>query len=335
MDKMKSVALMLLFAGSLIASAFASKSKSDPDKPNIIMVFTDDQGYQDLGSYGSPDIKTPRIDQLAREGMRFTDYYVASSVCTPSRAAFLTGCYPQRVGVRGVYFPNTGNGMNPEHVTIAEVLDSAGYTTAAVGKWHLGDLPKYLPTNQGFDSYYGIPYSNDMFPALDMKYSDDCLWRDGYSVERIMEESEMQINKWGKPQLLKSKVPLMRGEECIEFPADQTTLTKRYTEESMKFIENSVKEDKPFFLYLAHTMPHIPIFTTEEFEDKSEAGLYGDCIEEIDYTVTKESNRIEGPALFNLKEDIDESDNVIDQYPEVAERLKKALDNHLQRIQNN
>lgn len=476
MDKMKSVALMLLFAVSLIVSACTSKS--DQDKPNIIIIFTDDQGYQDLGSYGSPDIKTPRLDQLAREGMRFTDFYVASSVCSPSRAALLTGCYPQRVGVNGVFWPNQKGGLNPDNVTIAEVLDSVGYATAAVGKWHLGDLPEYLPTNQGFGSYYGIPYSNDMFPALDMKYSDDCLWREGYSVNRIVEESDKELNKWGKPMLLKNKVPLMRGEECIEFPADQTTLTKRYSEESMKFIENSVKEDEPFFLYLAHTMPHIPIFTSEEFEGVSEAGLYGDCIEEIDYytgkildqlkeleveentiviftsdngpwlgagkenegsadplfegkftsfeggmrvpfiirwpeevparstctelsatidllptlaniagaelpdkeldgkdvidlwkgtggafspheyyfmvhngqavrsgewkyhkktryTVTKEANRIEGPALYNLKVDIDESDNLIDQYPKVAERLKKALDNYLQRIQNN
>jgi arylsulfatase A len=478
MYKIKSVVIILLFAVSFIESACASKSKPETEKPNIIVIFTDDQGYQDLGSYGSPGIKTPRLDQLAREGMRFTDFYVASSVCSPSRAALLTGCYPQRVGVRGVFFPDGEGGLNPEHVTIAEVLDSAGYATAAVGKWHLGDLPEYLPTNQGFDSYYGIPYSNDMYPARDMKYSDDCLWREGYSVDRIVEEFEMEVNKWGRSMLLKNKVPLMRGEECIEFPADQTTLTKRYSEESMKFIENSVNEDEPFFLYLAHTMPHIPIFTTEEFEGTSEAGLYGDCIEEIDfytgkildqlkelgieentivvftsdngpwlgvgkenegrahplfegkftsfeggmrvpfiirwpgtvpagstcselsstidllptlaniagaelpekeldgkdvielwkgtegavtpheyyfmvhdgqavrsgdwkyhkktrYTVTKEDDRIEGPALYNLKEDIDESDNVIDQYPEVAERLAKALDNHLLRIQNN
>ena len=478
MFKPKSSTLILLSAVSAMGSACTSISESEPEKPNIIIIFTDDQGYQDLGSYGSPDIKTPRIDQMAREGMRFTDFYVASSVCSASRAALLTGCYPQRVGVQGVFFPNGGGGLNPGHVTIAEILDSAGYATAAVGKWHLGDLPEYLPTNQGFNSYYGIPYSNDMFPALDMKYSDACHWREGYSVERIMEESEMQINKWGRPQLLKSKVPLMRGEECVEFPADQTTLTKRYTEESMKFIENSVNDDKPFFLYLAHTMPHIPIFTTEEFEGKSEAGLYGDCIEEIDYytgkildqlkelgieentivvftsdngpwlgvgkenegrahplfegkftsfeggmrvpfivrwpaavpagatsnelgasidllptlaniagaelpdkeldgkditdlwkgtegavtpheyyfmvhqghavrsgnwkyhekmryTVTKEPNRIEGPALYNLKEDIGESENVIDQYPDVAERLAKALDDHLLRINNN
>ncbi|MEX0980692.1 MAG: sulfatase, partial [Bacteroidales bacterium] len=299
---MKSLTLIFLVAVSLIVSACATDSKLESEKPNIILIFTDDQGYQDLGSYGSPDIETPRIDQLAGEGMRFTDYYVASSVCTPSRAALLTGCYPQRVGVRGVYFPNTGNGMNAEHVTIAEVLKGAGYKTAAVGKWHLGDLPEYLPTNQGFDSYYGIPYSNDMYPAKDMKYADDCAFREGYSLGKLVQIFDTLQAK--RPRAIKNDVPLMRGEECIEFPADQTTITKRYAEESMKFIATSVKEEKPFFLYLAHTMPHIPIFTTEAFEGKSEAGLYGDCIEEIDFYT--------GRILDQLKElDIEENTIVI------------------------
>lgn len=463
-----------LFLAAVAVLSFACSSS--PEQPNIILIFTDDQGYQDLGSYGSPDIKTPRIDQLANEGMRFTDHYVASSVCSASRAALLTGCYPQRVGVRGVFFPNGKDGLDANHVTLAEVLKEAGYQTAAVGKWHLGDQSEYLPTNQGFDSYFGIPYSNDMYPARGMQYHSDCLWREGYSLERI--EKEAALDKMGRPAILKNKVPLMRDEACVEFPADQSTLTKRYAEESMQFIENSVKEKKPFFLYLAHTMPHIPIFTTDEFKGKSRAGLYGDCIEEIDYytgqmldqlkqlgieentiviytsdngpwlgvgkenegcalplfegkftsfeggmrvpfivrwpekipagstctelsasidilptlaniagaalpeteldgrniidlwkgtkeavtpheyyfmvhrgqavrsgkwkyhkktdyTVTNDSNRIEGPALFNLEEDIDESENVIDQHPEIAERLAKALDDHLQRIKNN
>lgn len=289
--------ISLALVASVSISAFAAK------KPNIIIIFNDDQGYQDLGCYGSPNIKTPRVDQLAKEGMRFTDFYSSSPVCSPSRASLLTGCYPQRVGVGGVFFPNTGNGMKPEHVTIAEILKSVGYATAAVGKWHLGDRPEYLPTNQGFDSYYGIPYSNDMYPAKSIKYANDCLFRKGYNLEKL-EQIFDRLEKGKQPVEIKHDVPLMRDKECIEFPCDQTTITNRYANEGISFIENSVKEKKPFFLYLANTMPHIPIFTSEEFKGKSERGLYGDAIEEIDYNT--------GRILDQLKElDIEENTIVI------------------------
>ncbi|VGO15739.1 Arylsulfatase [Pontiella desulfatans] len=269
----------IAIAAASICTAVVAKA----ERPNIVIIFNDDQGYQDLGCYGSPDIKTPRVDQMAAEGMKFTDFLVASSVCSPSRAALLTGCYPNRVGVPSVYFPDRGKGgLEPEHVTIAEMLKTVGYNTAAVGKWHLGDELKYLPTNQGFDSYYGIPYSNDMYPASTMKYADDCLFLEGQSHETLKEAYAGKLRN-GNPISLKNKVPLMRGEECIEFPADQTTITRRFTDEGIVFISESVKEEKPFFLYLAHSMPHIPLFVAPEFEGKSERGLYGDVIEEIDF----------------------------------------------------
>jgi arylsulfatase A-like enzyme len=251
-------------------------------KPNIVIIFNDDQGYQDLGCYGSPDIKTPNVDQLAREGVRFTDFYVASPVCSASRAALMTGCYPNRVGVDGVLFPNGGHaGLDPKHVTIAETLKTVGYATAAVGKWHLGDELEFLPTNQGFDSYYGIPYSNDMYPAKNMKYAKGCLFREGQSPATI-EKAFAKAPK-GQPRSIKDKVPLMHNEECVEFPADQSTITRRYADAGIRFISSSVKEEKPFFLYLANSMPHTPLFASPDFKDKSARGLYGDVIEEIDF----------------------------------------------------
>ena len=239
-------------------------------KPNFIIIFTDDQGYQDLGVLGSPNIRTPNIDSMAREGMLFTDFYSAASICSPSRAALLTGCYPDRVSIPRVLNPKDHIGLNPKETTIASMLKAGGYATACVGKWHLGHLPEFLPTNHGFDSYFGIPYSNDMTIAAGMKLAPDIVLREDMTKEEM----------W-KPK--SHFVPLMRGDEVIEFPADQSTLTRRYTEEAIKFIKSN--REKPFFLYMPHTMPHIPLYASPEFEGKSEAGLYGDCVEEIDWGV--------------------------------------------------
>ncbi len=240
--------------------------------PNFIVIFTDDQGYEDIGCFGSPKIKTPHLDKLAAEGRKFTSFYSANSVCSPSRAALMTGCYPTRVSVPGVLFPRHKEGLNPDEITIAEVLKTKGYATSCIGKWHIGHKPKFLPTRQGFDSYYGIPYSNDMTIDPEAKFAADINLREGFTLDRIKNE---------KPK--KNLVPLMRNEEVIEYPCDQTTLTKRYTEEAVKFIEKN--EDKPFFLYLPHTMPHIPLFASKKFKGKSDRGLYGDTIEEIDWSV--------------------------------------------------
>ena len=249
--------------------------------PNFIIIFTDDQGYEDIRCFGSPKIKTPHLDKMATEGRKFTSFYSANSVCSPSRAALMTGSYPTRVSVPGVLFPRHEIGLNPDEVTIAEVLKGKGYATACIGKWHIGHKPKFLPTRQGFDSYFGIPYSNDMTIDPEALLADNINLRNGFTADRIKKE---------KPK--KNLVPLMRNEEVIEYPCDQTTLTKRYTEEAVKFI--SENKDSPFFLYLPHTMPHIPLFASEQFKGKSKRGLYGDTIEEIDWSV--------GQILKSIKE---------------------------------
>ncbi|MDZ8117638.1 sulfatase family protein [Pontiella agarivorans] len=275
---------------ALTALAASALFSAQAAQPNIIIIFNDDQGYQDLGCYGSPDIRTPRVDELASEGMRFTDFYVGSPVCSASRAALLTGCYPYRVGVSGVFWPNRDHGLPPEETTLAEMLKKAGYATAAVGKWHLGDELRFLPTRQGFDTYFGIPYSNDMYPAEHMRYAPDCLWREGQNFQTL--ETAFAHKKRGQPRTLKNKVPLMRNEECIEFPCDQTTITRRYADESLRFISESVESGKPFFLYLANSMPHIPLFASPDFKGKSAGGLYGDVIEEIDFNTGRILDRL-------------------------------------------
>jgi len=229
-------------------------------KPNFIIIFTDDQGYSDVGCYGAQGFKTPNLDRMAAEGMRFTDFYVAASVCTPSRAALLTGCYPVRVGLPRVLAPETVSGMlgdtglNPDEQTIADLLKEQGYSTMCVGKWHLGDDPEFLPTRHGFDDYFGLPYSNDMWP------------------------NHPENDEFHFPPL-----PLIKGEKVIEYNPDQSQLTTRYTEAALQFIENN--SHKPFFLYLAHSMPHVPLFVSDKFNGKSAQGLYGDVIMELDWSV--------------------------------------------------
>jgi arylsulfatase A len=245
----------LMLIGLCIAAAFIASCKTietkSASKPNFIVIFIDDMGYGDLGCFGSKKNRTPNIDKMAAEGMKFTDFYVACSVCTPSRAALLTGSYPRRVNLhvdeqnRCVLFPGARKGLNPKEITIAEILKGQGYNTACIGKWHLGDHPDFLPTRQGFDYYYGIPYSNDMHR---------------------------------KPIPL----PLMRNQTVIEAPVNQNTLTKRYTEETIRFIRKS--KDTPFFIYLPHSMVHLPLHASEDFKDKSANGIYGDATEEIDWS---------------------------------------------------
>ncbi|MBN2426211.1 MAG: sulfatase [Calditrichaceae bacterium] len=243
-------------ASTFILGSFLNCQTTPPKKlPNIIIILTDDQGYADISSYNAKGIQTPNLNRMAEEGIRFTDFYVASSVCSPSRAALLTGCYPQRVGIPDVLAPpgppwtegRTNIGLNNSETTIAEMLKPLGYTTACFGKWHLGHLPEFLPTRHGFDEYFGLPYSNDMIPE-------------------------------DYPPL-----PLMEGEKIIQYNPDQSQLTTWYTERAIKFIEKN--KDHPFFLYVPHSMPHIPIAVSDKFKGKSGQGLYGDVIMEIDWSV--------------------------------------------------
>ena len=225
--------------------------------PNYVLIFCDDLGYGDLGCYGSAKNRTPRIDAMAKEGMRFTSFLSSSPVCTPSRASLLTGCYARRVGMHEdftghwVLIPRSRRGMHADEWTLPEILKAKGYATACIGKWHLGDQPPHLPTAHGFDEYYGIPYSNDMASA-----------------------------RRGDPPL-----PLVQDTKVIEAPANQATLTKRYTHSAVRFIERN--KSKPFFLYLPHTFPHLPLFASKEFHGKSANGRYGDSVEEIDWSTGK------------------------------------------------
>lgn len=222
-----------------------------------MIIFTDDQGYSDVGCFGAEGFTTPNLDRLASEGVRFTEFYVAAPVCSASRAALLTGCYPLRVSIPGVLAPRAAIGLNPEETTIAEVLKEQGYTTACVGKWHLGRHPTLLPTRQGFDSYLGLPYSNDMTPDA--------------------------AKNPNPPARKHPPLPLLRNEEILEEEPDQTQLTRRYTEEAVSFI--MANKDRPFFLYFAHNFPHVPLFASDAFLGKSERGLYGDVVQEIDWSV--------------------------------------------------
>ncbi len=252
--------LGLTAVGSSIPGIVNSKT-ANRKKLNFIIIFTDDQGYQDVGCYGATKIKTPNLDKMAGEGMKFMDFYSSNSVCSPSRASLMTGCYPTRVSIPGVLFPRDNKGLNPDEITIAEILKEKGYATACVGKWHLGHLPEFLPTKHGFDQYFGIPYSNDMWIDPKMELAEDIKLRKEWTVQKIK-----KINN-RKPGKSRHQVPLMQNEKVIEFPADQAQLTKRYTEESIKFITKN--KNKPFFLYLPHTMPHIPLYASDEFKGKS------------------------------------------------------------------
>ena len=263
---MKIVPVIILAALSLVAKA--------ADKPNFIIIFTDDQGYGDLGCFGSTKIKTPHIDRLAKEGRRFTNFMVASPVCTPSRAALLTGCYPKRIGMhQHVLFPSSTKGLNPTEHTIADHLKGQGYATACFGKWHLGHHPETLPQSNGFDTYFGIPYSNDMNHP-DNKGKPKGGWA---GMDALWKDPESTLTKW--------KTPLMENEKIVEIPVDQRTVTRRYTDKSIEFIKTNAKADKPFFVYLPHSMPHIPLYVPEDVRDADPLNAYTNVIEHIDAEV--------------------------------------------------
>ena len=241
-------------------------------KPNFIIIFTDDQGYGDLSCFGSKTIKTPNIDRIANEGRKFTSFMVASPVCTPSRSALLTGCYPKRIGMhQHVLFPSSKKGLNPKEHTIADHLKLQGYATACFGKWHLGHHKEVLPTANGFDTYYGIPYSNDMNHP-DNKGKPRGGWE---GMDILWANPESTLTKWN--------TPLIEDEKIVELPVDQRTVTRRYTQKSIEFIKANKK--KPFFVYLPHSMPHIPLYVPDEIRDSDPKNAYINTIEHIDFEV--------------------------------------------------
>ena len=266
--------LVAWFVAALGLLPGAARAAAAPP-PNVVLIFPDDLSYADVGCYGAKGYSTPNIDRLAKEGVRFTDFYVAQAVCSASRAALLTGRYSNRVGILGALGPAAKNGIAKSEITLAQVFKSKGYATAIFGKWHLGDHDPYLPTDHGFDEYFGLPYSNDMWPnhPTDKRY----------------------------PPL-----PLFNGKKVVQTQPDQHLLTTWYTEHAVSFIEYNA--NRPFFLYVPHSMPHVPLFVSDKFAGKSERGLFGDVIEEIDWSVGQildslKRNRLEDNTLVIFSAD--------------------------------
>ena len=269
----------LILGLATLLCVLPSVSSSATSKPNVVIVFMDDMGYADIGAFGAKDYATPRIDSLAKSGRKFTNFHVAQAVCSASRAALLTGCYPNRIGIHGALGPQSKHGIHSDEVTLAEVVKQKSYATCAVGKWHLGHHKPFLPKQHGFDHYYGLPYSNDMWP---------------YHPERP------KSGKAGFPNL-----PLIEGNEIIDADVtheDQAHLTADYTAHAVKFIEEN--KASPFLLYLAHSMVHVPLFVGEPFKGKSGKGLFADVMMEVDWSV--------GQVLDTLKKNgLDENTLVI------------------------
>jgi arylsulfatase A len=255
--------------------------------PNVVIMFMDDLGYADIGPFGATNFPTPNLDQMAKEGRKFTDFYVTQAVCSASRAGLLTGCYNVRIGILGALSPKSKTGLNPDETTIAEICKQQGYATACFGKWHLGHHKKFLPLQHGFDEFFGLPYSNDMWP-----------YHPGVSHLPL----EKRVKRW--PHL-----PLIEGNKVINPKVtgkDQELLTKQYTERAVSFIKKN--KDMPFFVYLPHSMVHVPLYVSEAFKGKSGAGLFGDVIMEVDWSVGEimkvlRQNNLDENTLFIFTSD--------------------------------
>jgi arylsulfatase A len=264
----KCLAVCLCALDVLLATSVFAANRQAGSKPNVVFIFVDDQGYYDLGCYGATEIKTPRIDAMASEGMRLTDYYAAAPICSPSRAGLLTGCYPRRVGNHiWVHRADSNSGIHPDELTLAELFQQNGYATACVGKWHLGFHEPFLPRNQGFDHYFGLLHNLD----------------------------PVEVVYFGN-----KGVPLMQNDKIVKRPADPAELTRLYTDKAIAFMEKNA--EKPFFLYLPHTMLHKPLGVSEEFKGSSRWGEYGDAIQELDHNVGR---------IFDSLKQLGVSDNTI------------------------
>jgi arylsulfatase A len=256
-----SITLLAVLVGACVS---ARVDGDETRSPNIVVIFIDDMGYADIGPFGATDYETPNLDQMAAEGMRFTDFVVSSAVCSASRSALMTGCYHRRIGISGALGPNAKHGINSDEVTLAEICRQKNYATAIFGKWHLGHHPKFLPLQHGFDEYFGLPYSNDMWP-----------YHPGVS-HLPMEE---RLKRW--PHL-----PLIEGNRVINPQVtgeDQAQLTTQYTEHAVDFIHRH--REQPFFLYVPHSMVHVPLYVSDKFKGKSGQGLFGDVVMEVDWSV--------------------------------------------------
>lgn len=245
--------------------------------PNVVIIFIDDMGYADIGPFGAKGYQTPNLNRMAKEGILFTDFYAAQAVCSASRAALLTGCYPNRIGFHGALDHRAKHGLNNNEVTMAELLKTKGYATAIYGKWHLGHHPQFLPTRHGFDEYFGLPYSNDMWPK------------------------HPEAKPGTYPDL-----PLIENDKVIQLMPDQAQLTRQYTERAVSFIERN--KDKPFFLYVPHTMVHVPLFVGDPFKGSSKSGLFGDIVQEVDWSVgqilgTLKKNKLDQDTLVIFTSD--------------------------------
>lgn len=271
---------MRLLSSLLSLLLLPAAALADAAKPNVVVIFMDDMGYADVSCFGAQGYETPNIDRLAKEGRKFTNFHVAQAVCSASRTALLTGCYPNRIGIHGALGPQSKIGIHTDEMTLAEVAKQKGYATAAVGKWHLGHLPPFLPTKHGFDEYYGLPYSNDMWP---------------YHPEA----------KKAFPVL-----PMVENDKIVDADVtaeDQTHLTTDYTAKAVSFIERS--KDKPFLLYLAHSMVHVPLFVSDKFKGKSGKGLFADVMMEVDWSVGQVLDTLDKNGLTENTWVIFSSDN--------------------------
>ena len=271
-------ALGFLVSGLLLPSRVAAAEGGRSTSPNIVVIFCDDLGYADIGPFGAQGYATPNLDRLASEGIKFTNFHVSQAVCSASRAALMTGCYNNRIGIHGALGPGAAIGIHEHEMTMAELVKQKGYATGMAGKWHLGDAKPFLPVHHGFDEYLGLPYSNDMWP---------------YHPEQVNLSPEAKKKRKGFPAL-----PLIEGDTVIDTevtPEEQPNLTTVYTERAVKFIEKN--KDRPFFFYLAHSMPHVPLFVSEKFRGKSEKGTFGDVIMEIDWSVGEVMKALEKHGL--------------------------------------